>query len=377
MDTSAPETAVLAQRAGRPMATDVSVQIAGAPDQRAAAEAAADACMAWLAEVDARLSRFKPESELSRLNAAAGAWVAVSPVLFEALAVALWAAAASAGRFDPTLLRQLEALGYDRDFAEIAHRELPDRASAMPAPSRGQWRAIARDPERQRVRLPAGCALDLGGIAKGWAADVALERYCQQFPGALINVGGDLRAQGGPAPGTPWAVGITDPRTESATLAGAPPTHVAQVRLSRSGLATSGAVKRWWLCAGERRHHLLDPATGRPIPVWLDGEDGSTGRIATATALASTAARAEVAAKVALLRGAHDALHRVEAAWQRYGAVGPADDADAGVALVLTFGNGEVAASANLLEYLATAGTQGALLPMRVAPVRAAVTKGA
>jgi thiamine biosynthesis lipoprotein len=376
MNAPIPDEARLTQRSGRPMATDVSVQIASDAAHQAAAEAAADACMAWFDEVDARLSRFKPERELSQLNAAAGAWVAVSPVVFEAVAVALWAAAASAGRFDPTLLRQIEALGYDRDFAQIAHRESPGGSAAAPAPISGLWRAIELDPARQRVRLPAGGALDLGGIAKGWAADVALERYCQPFAGALINVGGDLRAQGGPTPGTPWAVGITDPRTENATVAGAPPTHVAQVKLSRGGVATSGAVKRWWLRAGERRHHLLDPATGQPMRLWLDGMDADGGTMATATALAPTAARAEVAAKVALLRGPKEALRAVETVWRRYGAVGPADDVDAGVALVLTFGDGTVTHSANLLEYLATTGTAGALLPMKIGPVRAAATKG-
>jgi thiamine biosynthesis lipoprotein len=376
MSAPRPNNAPLARRNGRPMATDISVQIAGEVGQRAAAETAADACMAWFDEVDARLSRFKPESELSRLNAAAGEWVPVSAVVFEAVAVALWAAEASAGRFDPTLLRQIEALGYDRDFAQIAHREAPG-AGAAATPSSGHWRALALDPARQRVRLPAGGALDLGGIAKGWAADVALERFCRPFAGALINVGGDLRAAGGPTPGTPWAVGITDPRTESATVAGAPPTHLAQVRLSRGGVATSGAVKRWWLRDGVRRHHLLDPATGQPVRLWLQGASAPGATLATATALAATAARAEVAAKVALLRGPAEALRAVETAWHRYGAVGPADDADAGVALVLTYGDGTVTHSANLLDYLASAGTAGALLPMKLAPARAASTKGA
>ncbi|HEV2458742.1 MAG TPA: hypothetical protein VGS80_10295, partial [Ktedonobacterales bacterium] len=87
-----------------------------------------------------------------------------------------------------------------------------------------------------------------------------------------------------------------------------------------------------------------------------------------ATALAPTAAHAEVAAKVALLRGYPDALRTVEAAWERYGAVGPETDADAGVALVLTFGNGEVAISQNLNTFLATWGTDGAPLPMAVPP---------
>jgi FAD:protein FMN transferase len=374
MDTLDPSTTILVRRDGRLMATDISVQLAGAPKQRDEAEAAADACMDWFAEVNARLSRFNPQSEVSRLNASAGKWVTVSPTLFEVIGVALWAAEASAGRFDPTLLRQIEALGYDRDFAEIAHREAPSGGTVAQMPSPGQWAEIELDAARRRIRLPAGCALDLGGIAKGWAADVALERMCKPFSGALINVGGDLRAQGGPVPGAPWAVGITDPRSEAATAAGAAPSYVAQVKLSRGGVATSGAVKRWWLRDGERRHHLLDPATGLPMRVWLEGDGGEI--VATATALAPTAAQAEVAAKVALLRGATEALSAVEAAWRRYGAVGPADDADAGIALVLTFGNGVVSPSANLLDFLATIGTQGGALPMKIAPAHVRAQKG-
>jgi hypothetical protein len=111
------------------------------------------------------------------------------------------------------------------------------------------------------------------------------------------------------------------------------------------------------------------------VPLWIDERDtpepgGAHPRplIATATALGPTAARAEVAAKVALLRGHPAALRDVEAAWKQYGAVGPETNADAGVALVLTLGSGEVALSQNLSAYLATWGTQGAALPLNVWP---------
>jgi FAD:protein FMN transferase len=375
--TSAAGARILVQRSGRPMATDVSVQIAAEPAQEAAAHAAADACMVWFDEVDSRLSRFQPESELSRLNRSAGRWFAASGVLYEALAVAVAFAHASGGLFDPTLLPQLEALGYDRDFDLIARREIAQDDDALhatpPLPPAPAWRSIEIDPNGRRVRLPKGSRLDLGGIAKGWAADVALARYCAPFPGALVNVGGDLRVRGGPAPGAAWSAGIRDPRGELAATP-AVPTYVASVTFSRGGLATSGALRRWWLRNGERRHHLLDPRTGSPMRVWIDQRDtpadgaGSPPLIATATALAPTAAHAEVAAKVALLRGYPDALRTVEAAWERYGAVGPETDADAGVALVLTFGNGEVAISQNLSTFLATWGTDGAPLPMAVPP---------
>jgi thiamine biosynthesis lipoprotein len=375
---------ILVRREGRPMATAVSVQIATAADQVAAAEAAAAVCMAWFDEVDQRLSRFRSDSELTRLNTASGRWFAASELLYEVVRVAVSAAEASGGLFDPTMLRELEALGYDRDFACIAQRESPrtdalprSYASATPA-QRAAWRSIAFDPARQRIKLPEGVKIDLGGIAKGWAADMALARYCAPFPGALINVGGDLRSHGGPAPGEPWSVGIRRP---SAELAGAlddtsgETTHVAVITFSRGGLATSGSLRRWWLRDGQRQHHLLDPRTGQPMALWIDDRDtaepGSTSAnplLATATALAPTAARAEVAAKVALLRGNPGALQTVEAAWKRYGAIGPETDADAGVALALTFGNGEIALSQNLSAYLATWGTQDASLAMNVWP---------
>ncbi|MFI5271706.1 MAG: FAD:protein FMN transferase [Ktedonobacterales bacterium] len=370
---------ILIRRAARPMATAVSVRIATAPERAAAAEHAADACMQWFDEVDQRLSRFRPNSDLSRLNAAAGQWFAAPAMLFEVAMLAVAAAEASGGLFDPTLLRQLKALGYDRDFALIAQRETrpaddhpaPPRPHTPPA-SVAAWRGVQFDPARGRVKLPPGAELDLGGIAKGWAADSALARYCASFPGALVNVGGDLRAQGGPAAGKAWSVGVRDPRRELATTAEAP--YAATISFSRGGLATSGAVRRWWLRGGERQHHLLDPRTGRPATLWIDDRDPAVSRdgtplIATATALAPTAARAEVAAKVALLRGYPHALHAVDAAWERYGAVSPDTDVDAGIALVLALGSGEIAQSRHLPAYLASWGTAGASLPMTVLPL--------
>lgn len=353
------------------MATDVNVQIAAPSSRWAEAAAAADACMAWFDEVDLRLSRFRPESELSRLNAAAGEWFAASEMLYDCLALAVTSAAASDGLFDPTMLRQLADLGYDRDFAAIAQSETlssgEPSVDTRPPAERAAWRAIMLDPQRKRVKIPADAQLDFGGIAKGWSADVALARYCGGFPGALVNVGGDLRAQGGPQPGELWSVGIRDPRRELAQPH-EPLTYLATARLSRGAMATSGAVRRWWRRDGQRQHHLLDPRTGQPAPLWIDGSDEPASLIATATAFAPTAAQAEVAAKVALLRGYPDAFTAVESAWERYGALGPRNDMDAGVALALAFGNGEIAFSKNLSDYLASWGTDGATLPIVIRP---------
>ena len=186
-----------------------------------------------------------------------------------------------------------------------------------------------------------------------------------------------MRVHGGPAVGENWSVGIRDPRNDGARPAETAATgasavgHVAVLSFSRGGLATSGALRRWWLQGGKRRHHLLNPQTGLPIELWIDDDDaaapnsGAEQLIATATALAPTAARAEVAAKVALLRGYPRALREVEAAWDRPIRLGQGDpvDADTAVALVLSFGTGTVEVSGNLEAYLATWGTRGVRLP--------------
>ena len=368
--TTAAASRVVVARSARMMGTEVSIQIAALPGEQPAAEATAATCMAWLAEVDERLSRFRPQSDLCRLNAAAGRWHRCSEVLYACVERAVAAARASGGLFDPTLLPRLEALGYDRDFALIAHREtLPgDRDTPLYGPmptTAGAWSAIELDPTGRRVRLPWDVRLDLGGIAKGWAADIAVERYCAGFESVLVNVGGDLRLRGGPAAGQAWSVGIRDPLAEAG---GAPARDIAAVAFSRGALATSGAVHRWWLRLGLRAHHLLDPRTGLPAAVWT-GEDRAHGHsgeplIATATALAPTAARAEVAAKLALLRGYPSALSAVEAAWESGGPLGTDSGADSGVALLLALATGEVLVSANMRAYIESWGTDRAPLPL-------------
>jgi thiamine biosynthesis lipoprotein len=361
------------------MGTTVNIYLAVAPDQEPAAQTIAERCLEWLRAVETHLSRFHAESELCQLNRAAGRWFSASPLLFAAVATALHAAQSSDGLFDPTLLPRLEALGYDRDFAEIAHREvsLAHDALAQTAVMSGGWRAIELDPRGRRIHLPAGVRLDLGGIAKGWAADVALERFCGACPGALVNVGGDLRARGGPQPGKGWPVGILGPG-ELGTAG--EQRQIATITLSRGGLATSGALRRWWYTGGIRCHHLLDPRSGLPVPLWIDGadetEEDEVGRpnalLATATALAPTATAAEVAAKVALLRGLPAALECVEADWRarqvplplaRQRSRATATSLESPVALLLTLGNGELRLSANLREYLATWSTEGAPVP--------------
>lgn len=351
----------LVERTARIMATHISVHVACEPEREQQAAQAIESCLDWLRVVERRLTRFQPTSELCRLNAAAGTWRGVSRTLFMAVEQSVVAAHATDGLFDPTLLPVLERLGYDRDFREIVEDEAgPEQPTSPAHEEAGAWRAIQLDRERLRVRLPAGARLDVGGIAKGWAADVGLERCFSAFPNVLINVGGDMGVRGHGPDGRAWAIGIHNPREH---LLGAEP-HIAVISMASGGIAGSGALDTHWRRGGERLHHLLDPRTLRPARLWQDeSDDGPDAEslIATATAFAPTGAHAEVATKVALLRGFPEALRRVEAAWSAE----PAPDAmaygDANVALLLVMGNGQVHCSSNLSEWLAIQGSGGEL----------------
>ncbi|QIY74479.1 FAD:protein FMN transferase [Streptomyces sp. RLB1-33] len=215
---------------------------------------------AELAAIDAACSRFRPDSELSRANAAAGAPCHVSTLFAEALDVALHAAEVTAGVVDPTVAAAVTALGYDVTFAALRPQDLgPAR---LAGPSAG-WRAVAWDRPIRRLRLPPGIALDLGATAKALAADRAAHRAAQAAGcGVLVNLGGDLSVAGQAPPGG-WRIAIADDHAAPDTVAR--PT----VGITEGGLATSGTTVRTWRRGGRRLHHIVDPATGDiPAPVW-------------------------------------------------------------------------------------------------------------
>lgn len=248
---------------------------------------AVDVVRRLFATWEGTLSRFRPESELSRLNARAGEAVPVSPLLLRVLRVALAAARAIDGLFDPTLERQLTWLGYDRSF-ELVPTSQPASCCDVTQPG-GGWRAVEirrTDAEHATVRLPRGVGLDFGGIAKGMAVDAALEALAAQgITRAMVNAGGDLAVLGLPPDQRAWSLAIED------GMSGVPRWPVS---LRLGALATSGIARRHWKQGKEERHHLLDPHTGLPTPSALRSVSVS----------AATCAQAEVAAKVAFLLGA-------------------------------------------------------------------------
>jgi thiamine biosynthesis lipoprotein len=352
----------LVERRQRIMATGMSVHVAVPPAEKERADRAIADCLAWLEEIGRSLTRFDPASELSQLNQAAGTWHAASETLYTVVEQSVAAAEATDGLFHPATLSALEAVGYDRDYDEIARREIGKTGAPV---SLIDWREIALDPIRRRIRLPVGASLDLGGIVKGWAADVALESFFAGFENVLINASGDMRARGGAQPGEAWAIGIGDPHAPS-DKKGVPAAtpNVAVVTLGQGGTATSGATERWWYAGSVAQHHLIDPRTGLPARVWLNTGEQSpedADLIATVTAFAPTTAHAEVAAKVALLRGYPEALERVARGWKadRRRPRPPYGDVD--TALLLVMGSGAVHISAHLESWLNRYGGGGEL----------------
>ena len=159
---------------------------------------------AELAAIDLACSRFRPDSELWRVNHARGRRVPVSPLLAEALAVALDAAELTEGDVDPTCGQSLVRLGYDRDFARARRHTDALRQPPMPA---GGWRRVTLDPGQPAVQVPPGILLDLGATAKALAADRAAAAIeAATGCGVLVNLGGDLRVAGNPP-----AAGVVDP----------------------------------------------------------------------------------------------------------------------------------------------------------------------
>jgi thiamine biosynthesis lipoprotein len=201
--------------------------------------------------IDRACSRFRSDSEIWSLYAH-GRAVRVSPLLFQAVVVALRVAERTGGAVDPTVGLALEALGYDRDFADVP--AVGPALDTAPTAAPGWW-CVEHDDRRRTIRLPPGVHLDLGATAKALVVDRAAARIASSTgSGALVSAGGDL-AVAGPVPPAGWAVTIA---VDSTGPVG--PGPVVAVR--DGGLASSSTVVRSWHRGGRRFHHIIDPATG-------------------------------------------------------------------------------------------------------------------
>ncbi len=281
--------------------TVIVADAARTADAAIAAAMARRALLAW----HPRFSRFSGDSELSRLNRNPAATVAVTPLMRRVIEAALTAARDTGGLVDVTLADEIELAGYDCHFEgegvdlRAALTLAPPRAPAAPHPDE-RWRQLSVDPRAGTVHRPPGLRLDVGGIAKGVFAD-ELASLLDGFDAYVLDCAGDVRV-GGRA-GLVRPVHIAGPFGADRLLTFA---------LTSGAVATSGISRRSWIGGdGRPAHHLLDPRTGMPV---------FTG-IVQASALASTAAQAEVLAKAAVLSGPQHA-----ARWLRHGGVIVFDD---------------------------------------------------
>ena len=214
---------------------------------------------AELAAVDLACSRFRADSELSILNAAAGVRGPISDLFAELISEALRAAALTGGAVDPTCGRDARRHrlrpGFRPGQGGRRGRRQPARRSAGPVPG---WRNVLLDGDPPRARLTGGAQLDLGATAKARAADRCAEIIAQRLGcGVLVSLGGDI-AVAGPAPAGGWQVRVTDDH------AAGPEAPGQTVAVSSGGLATSSTTVRRWDRDGRPVHHIIDPATGQP-----------------------------------------------------------------------------------------------------------------
>jgi thiamine biosynthesis lipoprotein len=207
-------TSVLAHTVAA-MGTVVSFQVVGHEDTRDAAIAGAEG---WIRRVDDECSRYKPESDVMRLAATPGEPFAASPLLFEVVQFALAVAAASDGAFDPTI-----------------------------GTSGASWRDVSLDEASRTITLARPLVLDLGGVAKGLAIDLAA-RELAPLTDFMVDAGGDLFLGGANRHGEPWSIGVQHPRR--------PEELIETLRLSDTAVCTSGDY--------ERGTHIVDPRSGEP-----------------------------------------------------------------------------------------------------------------
>jgi thiamine biosynthesis lipoprotein ApbE len=257
-------------------------------------DAARSAVETVLRDVDLAYSRFRPDSEISRLNERAGTTVAISALFADAIVAALDAAERTGGAVDPTVGRAMRAIGYDVDFDLVPRQDGPIHVRLEPVPG---WRTVDLSVVRSEVRIPEGVELDLGSTGKGLAADRAAaaalrvlsessDRGRTPAPGVLVSLGGDI-AVAGEAPPDGWRILLAE---DSET----PPDAGGEVvAIDRGGLATSSTTVRRWTRGGITYHHLVDPWTGASVrSPWR-----------TATVVAATCVEANAAATAAIVLG--------------------------------------------------------------------------
>lgn len=242
-----------------------------------------------IAEVDTACSRFRDDSEISRLLRRPGHPATLSPVLNAALAHSLRVASATGYLVDPTVAAAVIAAGYDRDIAAVRERGMKgapwNSGSGASAAAPGAWR-LRHDPGAAELTIPAGIGIDLGATAKAFATDRAAARIAELLGGGvLVGLGGDI-AVAGESPDGGWRISVSDDHRGTAL-------PYQTVSITAGGLATSSTTVRRWPTATGWKHHIIDPRTGTNPPAYWR----------TASVAAASCVDANAAATAAIIMG--------------------------------------------------------------------------
>jgi thiamine biosynthesis lipoprotein len=266
----------------RALGTNVRVVVTR-KQRLAVAKAAVDSV---LRDIDVTCSRFRDDSELVRLNAAAGRETRVSPLLALAISHGLRAAEVTGGAVDPTVGTAMRLAGYDVDFGSVARSGDPLVLTAHPVPG---WRTVRFSQATRTVFAPRGVELDLGATAKALAADLAAAAaiHAARGGGVLVSLGGDIAVAGEPPAGG-WSVQVSDDSTDPLDV------DAERITLQSGAVATSSTHIRRWQRGSVELHHIIDPRTGCPADTpWR-----------LATVVAATCVMANTASTAAIVRGA-------------------------------------------------------------------------
>ena len=237
----------------------------------------------FIEQSEQRFSRFLHDSELNALNRNAGIWFQVSPEMMEVMTSAMECYRATDGLFNPAILPDLKAVGYTRSMDEIRSYGA-DKTTTLHSKTVLAFESIQLDIAQNRILLPAGMQIDLGGIAKGWIAEKAARILAAHSSACVVNAGGDMFLIGHPN-GKSWEVVLEDPLDQRHDL--------LMLLMEDGAVATSSTTKRIWTQGEQVRHHLIDPRSGEPAEsCWL-----------SVTVFAPHAVQAETFAKALLIAG--------------------------------------------------------------------------
>ncbi len=286
----------------RAMNTDILLAAEGEAGQL---DEGLEQAQAFIHESEARFTRFSEASELSALNRSAGSWFHASPDLFAVIRLARRFFHLTRGLFDPSILPALKQMGYDKSMDLLRKEGATPLLESLLAGEHHSFSEIDLDEAGQRIHLPAGMQVDLGGIAKGWIAEQAAVILSGHASTCAVNAGGDMFLVGLREGESRWQVELEDPFQPENTL--------AVLKVEPGAVATSATTKRVWTQGGKERHHLIDPRSGEPaVTEWV-----------SVTALAPHAYEAEVFAKALLIAGPEEAGNIVQSSGiaLRYAAV--------------------------------------------------------